>query len=86
MDASSSEWSKEWHNFAFGRYTAELAVTYGSTNKLITAKTSFWVIPWMVTLAGLAVLVIALLLLKVLVQRYNAYIVQKYTQGRSSRK
>lgn len=85
LAATESEWSKEWHNFAFGRYTAELAATYGPSNKLVTAKTSFWVFPWMVSLVFLVIIAIIVLILKVLVGRYNRYIVRKFTQNKSRR-
>ena len=81
MDASASEWSKEWHNFAFGYYSAELNATFGAGNTLVTAHTSFWVFPWMVSLVGLAALIIIILILRVLVINYNKSIIRKYTQG-----
>jgi len=79
---AASEWSKEWNNFALGRYTAELNVTYGQANKLVIATASFWVFPWMVSLAGLAVLIILLFVLRQLIINYNKAIIKKYTQGR----
>ncbi len=82
LDASASEWSKEWHNFAFGRYTAELDVTYSQSNKLVTAKTAFWVFPWMVSLVGLVVLVVVIFILRQLISNYNKTIIRKYTQGK----
>ena len=37
----------EFNNFALGRYTANLTLTYGdSTQKQTKAAASFWVIPW----------------------------------------
>ena len=82
---NASEWSREWHNFAFGYYSATLNATYGESNKLITAKTSFWVFPWMVSLVGLIVLAIAFLILRQLVINYNRSIIRRYTQGRGRR-
>lgn len=82
LDAGKSEWSKEWHNFALGRYTAELVAAYGPSNKLMTARTSFWVFPWMVSTAALIAAAIAFLALRTLVRAYNRHIIRKYGQGK----
>jgi len=80
-DKSASEWTNEWNNFAFGYYSVELNATYGAGNTLVTAHTSFWAIPWMVSLVGLAALIIIILILRVLVINYNKSVIRKYTQG-----
>jgi len=85
LDAAASEWSKEWHNFAWGRYTAELVTAYGPSNKTATARTSFWVIPWMLTLVGLALAAAALMLLRFLIGAYNQSIIRKYTKSKSKK-
>lgn len=46
--------------YMFGRYTAKFTGIYGSTNEPLTAITSFWVIPWKLTLLALAVLIVLL--------------------------
>ncbi len=52
--------SNEWHNFALGRYTAEVNATYGSQNIAFEQKAlSFWVIPWRLMLI-LLLLIIAI--------------------------
>ena len=81
MDKTASEWSKEWHNFAFGYYSAELNAAYGAGNTLVVAHTSFWVIPWMVSLVGLACIIVLFLALRFAVISYNKSIIRKYTQG-----
>jgi hypothetical protein len=85
MDRSASEWSQEWNNFAFGRYTAELDATYGTSNTLAIARTSFWVIPWMVSLVALAALIALLFILRLLLVSYNKSIIRKYNQGNGRR-
>jgi hypothetical protein len=82
LDVSASEWTKEWHNFAFGRYTAEIDVAYGPSSKLATAKTSFWVFPWMILLVFAILIIIIVLILRTLITNYNRAIIRKYTQGR----
>jgi hypothetical protein len=62
LASNASEFTKEWRNFAFGRYQATLVLNYGPENKVITASYAFWVIPWMVLLiivGGIALLVLA---------------------------
>lgn len=39
------EVKNEWRNFAFGRYTARVAGTYGATRQPLSAETTFWVMP-----------------------------------------
>ena len=49
----------------FGKYTATLAVIYGSSNEPLSAVVNFWVVPWKI-LGGA---VFALLLLTILLYR-----------------
>lgn len=85
LDQTASEWSNEWNNFAFGRYTAELHTTYGPSNKLISAKTSFWVFPWMISLVAIIVLVLIFFVLRAGLESYNRAIIKKYTQTKGRR-
>jgi len=86
MDSAASEWSKEWNNFAFGRYTVELHTTYGPSNKLISATTSFWVFPWMISLVTIIILVVVFFALRAGLEAYNRSIILKYTQGKGRKK
>lgn len=63
--------------FLFGRYTAELKVTYGEKKQVLTSKTSFWVIPYTLIAIIVGVLVGGALLLRAGLGRYNRYIVGK---------
>lgn len=59
-EEGTSEFTKEWNGFAFGKYTATLTLAYGKDAKPLRARTSFWVVPWMVLVsfaAGLLILV-----------------------------
>lgn len=60
-----------------GYYKAELLLSYGSPQKSLTASLSFWILPWVQILIGLAILVAVLLLLVLGIKRYNRYIVSK---------
>ena len=63
----------------FGYYTAEVTVKYGSNGQSVTEKTSFWVIPWKLILLGVALLVLAFFVFRILIRRYNRAVVQKAT-------
>jgi len=63
----------EWNNFGFGRYTADLALAYGSKNETLRNYTSFWIFPWRILLLSL----IALILLVILIKLYNKWIISR---------
>jgi len=49
--------------FGFGKYTVELIASYGLKNDIVTASTSFWIIPWKaLSVAGLTVVVMIMLI------------------------
>jgi len=58
----------------FGRYTANLKMTYGTDKQVITQTITFWVIPF--TLIGICIILIVggFLTLRFLVKRYNRHI------------
>ena len=60
-----------------GLYKAELLLSYGTPQKSLTASVSFWILPWVQILIGLAILVVVILLLVLGMKRYNRYIVSK---------
>ena len=61
----------------FGKYTADLKVTYGADNKTIDQSTTFWIIPY--RLIGLAVVIIVgvITCLVVIMKRYNKFIINR---------
>jgi len=67
-------WEKER---AFGKYTAKLSLAYGEKNKVATAETIFWVIPWKKISAGIFGLIIFMLILIWGMKKYNRYIIRK---------
>ncbi len=74
-------WGKyleEKENYAFGKYTAHLALSYGTAGRKLTAATTFWVIPWHVIAVNLVVLVLFIIAIYLLVKKYNAWILKKY--------
>jgi len=55
--------SKLDEKWLWGKYTATLTAIYGSTNEPLSYTTTFWVIPWRVSLAvGLILLIVFIIL------------------------
>lgn len=61
----------------FGRYTADLRITYGTNKQIITTSLAFWVIPWRMIVAIIIVLVVGFFLLRFLIGRYNQSIINR---------
>lgn len=68
----------------FGRYTADLNITYGDSHQTLTASTTFWVIPYKLIGIGIVVIIAGFFLLRFLIRRYNRKIIQK-SRGRGLR-
>ncbi len=80
------KYMQEKENYAFGRYTAELVLNYGTAGKLMTASTSFWVIPWHIIIVNLLILIILVVIIYFLVKKYNAWLIKKYAPKGSKKK
>lgn len=80
VEADTPEWQKEKDNFAFGRYTATLILNYGLESQVLSAKVTFWVFPWRITLFALAVILILILILIQGIRSYNKWLIKKYSQ------
>jgi len=61
----------------FGRYKADLSVTYGADKQVVTSSITFWVIPYRLMAAIIALLVGGFIALGFLVKRYNRHIIGK---------
>jgi hypothetical protein len=66
----------------FGRYTADLVITYGTTNQKLTTSISFWVIPWKLIALVVVGLIGGFFLLRFGLKRYNDYILSKSPRRR----
>jgi hypothetical protein len=71
---------------SFGKYTIEGDFGYGSTGQLLTAKTTFYVVP--ITIIVIVILIILLILLAIfglpkLIRRYNRNVIQRSNGNRS---
>lgn len=61
----------------FGRYTADLRVTYGTSNQSVTKSIVFWVIPWRLIGTVIAVLIVGFFALRFLIKGYNQRILDR---------
>ncbi len=61
----------------FGRYTANLKVTYGDSKQVLNSKVSFWVIPYKIIGFGILGLIVAFFVLRNLIRRYNQSIIKR---------
>lgn len=80
LPENASELVKEIRNRAFGPYKATLRMSYGESEQIVAAQTSFWVMPWMI----IVVIVICFAIFLVLLMQYNKWIVSR--AGLRSRK
>ena len=60
----------------FGRYTANMKLTYGNGNVPMESSTVFWVIPYKLILLVIALILIAFFLLRFIFRKYNAHIIK----------
>lgn len=63
------------NKFLFGRYTADLSLAYGTNNQVIKSSLTFWVIPYKMIAAGIILLIVGFVVLRVIVKRYNRHII-----------
>jgi len=71
------EYTNERNNFACGKYTATVTITGGTEIATDTGTLTFWVIPWHIITVWGVVGILAILLLILLVKRYNTWIRKK---------
>jgi hypothetical protein len=78
LPISVRKFETNWENkAAFGKYTAKLSLVYGEKNKVVTAETIFWVIPWKKILFGIIGLIVLIVILIWGIKRYNRWIIRK---------
>lgn len=66
----------------FGRYTADLVVSYGANGEKATMTIAFWVIPWRLILIVIGVLVGGFFIIRFGLRRYNDYILSRAPRRR----
>jgi hypothetical protein len=67
----------QWNNFAVGLYFAKLNLAYGAENLHSSKTAMFFVFPWQLLLCLLVLLLIVLFFGRILLKRYNRYIIEK---------
>ncbi len=65
--------ARQWNEFHFGWYTANLNLAWGTQNETATARYDFFIIPWQL----LTLLAVLLALLGFGVKKYNHWVVEK---------
>jgi len=66
--------NKDW---MFGKYTASLALGYGTSGQAITSTVTFWVIPYKIILVAILILITLIYILIRLIKVYNKHIIAK---------
>lgn len=78
LAGTEREFESKWKDrFGFGRYSAEVKLVYGDNGQVVSAKSSFWVIPWKVTVAVAAGLTLAIIIFTLLLRRYNRWVLAR---------
>jgi len=68
----------QWKNFALGRFTAELNLSFGVKDKVTeTKKLSFWVIPWQLLILILIIIFLVLNIFKRILRSYNHWVIEQ---------
>lgn len=61
----------------FGKYTANIRVSYGADNKTLSKSITFWIIPYRLIAAAVLIIVSAIAVLIFAIKRYNKFIINK---------
>lgn len=78
--------SKLDNGFMFGKYTANLALGYGTNGQAITSTIDFWVIPYKLVLIVVAGLGLLVFISSKLIRRYNRHIISRSKNEESNKK
>lgn len=73
------------NKFLFGRYTADLKMSYGSEGQTLTESTSFWVIPYRLVGFAILLIVIVSIVIRIALKRYTERVVER-SRGRRRRR
>lgn len=74
------------NRWLFGKYTAELKLSYGANNQTLSEIMTFWVIPWRLILVIVVTLIGVIIALIFGIKRYNRYVVNKSHNYRNRRR
>lgn len=65
-----------------GKYTIEFNAAYGTHGGVLIGSSTFWVIPFKLIIICLILIVVAILILKKGLKRYNKRVIAKHTQSK----
>jgi hypothetical protein len=84
LPSSVRRYQQEWNKrFLIGPYRARMNLTYGSGGTALTSQSIvFWVLPWKLLLISLLALLVLLFGLRIVIKRYNAYIIRQSSKTR----
>jgi hypothetical protein len=75
---SERQFKSQWNQgFAFGRYTAQVELVYDDNGSIVTATTSFWVVPWKLILKIALGLFLFIVIFTLSMRKYNRYILKR---------
>ncbi len=75
-------WTSKW---LLGRYRARATLTYGVDKTVMTQTIIFWVFPWRFILIALAIIALAVWLLRRGIKGYNARIIAKANKSQAKK-
>lgn len=67
--------SKQWREFHFGWYTANLDLVWGTTNQTANASYHFFVFPWQLLIIIVLIVSIVYVILRFALKKYNRFII-----------
>ena len=65
----------EWRNFAFGHYTADLELSYGTKGQVAQAAFGFWVVPWQLAIVVIVIALLLYLIIRTGARHYNRWVI-----------
>jgi hypothetical protein len=66
----------------FGKYTADLKITYGADNKELSSTLTFWVIPYKLIAIIIVLLIMLFIGLRYAIKRYNKHIINQHSKAK----
>lgn len=70
----------------FGRYTAKMSLSYGTSGGSISGATTFWVIPYKLIIAILLTLILLIIIVRKMVARYKKKIIENALKQKQDNK
>jgi hypothetical protein len=80
-----SQVGRELQHFHFGRYTANIVLSYGATNQTVSQTLVLWLIPWQLLSLILILAVAAYFIFGTGLKRYNRWIIKRAKVAARSR-